>query len=299
MQNNKDTHRPVQRPSSTKEGVTTLLSEKYNDYRNRLRNTFYTATNFYVDYDQTILDNNYIRAMVGFNYETSKYEITSVQRNGLLFADSDNLNLALGDAITTSSNWEKWRIAGMFFRLNYNYKERYLLEVNGRYDGSSKFPTHQQWAFFPSVSGGWRLSEEPFWKVNSEIISDVKIRASYGSLGNGNIAAYNFLELLSISTSSYLVNGVKNKYTSAPGVIPESLTWEKATTTDVGGDIGFLSGRLRITGDYYIRKTKDMYTVGVTLPDVFGATSPKGNYADMTTRGWELSVSYRDTFPLI
>ena len=212
--------------------------------------------------------------------------------------DSKNINLALGESITTSGGYEKWRIGGGFFRLNYGFKDRYLLEVNGRYDGSSKFPTDQQWAFFPSASVGWRISEEPFWHVNENLFSDMKVRASYGSLGNGNVASYNFLELLAISTSDRVLNGAKNKYSSAPAVKPEGLTWETATTTNVGLDFGMLQGKLRFTGDAYVRKTTDMYTVGVTLPEVFGASSPKGNYADMTTKGWEISLTWRDRFDL-
>ena len=157
-----------------------------------------------------------------------------------------------------------WQVA--FSVWNYAFKDRYLLEVNGRYDGSSKFPTDQQWAFFPSVSGGWRVSEEAFWKVNPDLFSNLKIRASYGSLGNGNVSPYSFLELLSISTSGRVLNGLKNKYTSAPAVMPDGLTWETATTTDVGLDFGMLNNRLQFNGDYYIRKTTDMYTVGETLP---------------------------------
>ncbi len=295
---NNSIQRRVPVPYSTKKGQTVYLSEKYNDHKSSIRNTLYTATNLYAEYEDTFAYFHYIKGMMGYNYETSKYESTYVQRNGLLFPDSESLNLALGDAITTSSGWEKWRIAGAFFRLNYTFKDRYLLEVNGRYDGSSKFPKNQQWAFFPSVSTGWRISEEPFWKINRNFISDAKIRASFGSLGNGNVAPYSFMELLAIQTSDYIVNGIKNKYTKSPKVIPQSLTWETATTTDIGGDLGFLDGRLRLSGDYYIRKTTDMYTKGVTLPDVFGATSPEGNYADMTTRGWELSVNFRDKFLL-
>ena len=106
------------------------------------------------------------------------------------------------------------------------------------------------------------------------------------------------MELLSISTSGRVLNGALNKYTSAPAVLPEGLTWETATTTNVGLDFGMLKNKLRFTGDAYVRKTTDMYTVGVTLPVVFGATSPKGNYADMTTKGWEISLTYRDKFTL-
>lgn len=86
--------------------------------------------------------------MLGYNYEQSRFKSLEVQRNGLLLDASENINLALGDAITTAGGYNKWRVAGGFFRLNYAFKDRYLIEVNGRYDGSSKFPSNQQWAFF-------------------------------------------------------------------------------------------------------------------------------------------------------
>lgn len=292
------TQRRVPVPYSTYEGQTVELSTKYNDLKESNMRTEYIATNLYADYEDTFGDAHYFKGMIGYNYEQSTYKSTYVQRNGLLLDDSENINLALGDAITTSGGYNRWRVAGGFFRLNYAFKDRYLLEVNGRYDGSSKFPTDQQWAFFPSVSGGWRVSEEAFWKVNPELFSNLKIRASYGSLGNGNVSPYSFLELLSISTSDRVLNGLKNKYTSAPAVMPDGLTWETATTTDVGLDFGMLNNRLQFNGDYYIRKTTDMYTVGKTLPDVFGASSPKGNYADMTTKGWEITLTWRDQFTL-
>ena len=144
----------------------------------------------------------------------------------------------------------------------------------------------------PSVSGGWRVSEEAFWKVNPDLFSNLKIRASYGSLGNGNVSPYSFLELLSISTSGRVLNGLKNKYTSAPAVMPDGLTWETATTTDVGLDFGMLNNRLQFNGDYYIRKTTDMYTVGENASPMCSAPLlPKatmrhddqgmGNHADL------------------
>ena len=292
------TQRRVAVPYSTTEGVISYLSTKYNDLQEYKRETNYIATNIYADYEDTFNDAHYFKGMVGYNYEQSTSNGLKVLRNGLLFEDSENINMALGDAITTSGEYNRWRVAGGFFRFNYAFKDRYLVEVNGRYDGSSKFPVDQQWAFFPSISGGWRLSEEAFWNVKPEVLSDIKIRASYGSLGNGNVSPYSYMELLGISTSGRVLNGLKNKYTRAPGVMPDGLTWETATTTDIGADFGTLNGRLRFSGDYYIRKTTDMYTVGETLPDIFGATSPKGNYADMTTRGWEITLTWRDQFQL-
>ena len=115
-------------------------------------------------------------------------------------------------------------------------------------------------------------------------------------MGNGNVSPYSFLELLKIQTSTRVLNGLKNKYTSAPDVLPDGLTWETTTTSDIGLDMNLIKNKLSFSGDYYIRKTKDMYTVGQTLPDVFGATSPKGNYADLTTKGWELSLTWKDQF---
>ena len=295
---NSQTQRRVAVPYSTTEGVISYLSTKYNDLQEYKTETNYVATNIYADYEDTFNEAHYFKGMIGYNYEQSTYNGLKVLRNGLLFEDSENINMALGDAITTSGEYNRWRVAGGFFRFNYAFKDRYLVEVNGRYDGSSKFPVDQQWAFFPSISGGWRLSEEAFWNVKPEVLSDIKIRASYGSLGNGNVSPYSYMELLGISTSGRVLNGLKNKYTRAPGVMPDGLTWETATTTDIGADFGTLNGRLRFSGDYYIRKTTDMYTVGETLPDIFGATSPKGNYADMTTRGWEITLTWRDHFQL-
>ncbi len=296
--NEKMTERRVPVPYSNTVGKTVLLGSQYNDLKESDLETNYLATNIYSEYENTFAESHYFKGMVGYNYEQSRYKSLYVQRNGLLTEDSKNINMALGESINTSGNYNKWRIAGGFFRLNYGYKDRYLLEVNGRYDGSSKFPTNEQWAFFPSVSAGYRISEEPFWHVNDNLFSDLKIRASYGSLGNGNINPYSFMELFSINTSGRVLNGAKNKYTSAPAVLPDGLTWEKATTSNIGLDFGMLKRRLQFSGDAYIRKTTDMYTVGVTLPEVFGAGSPKGNYADMTTKGWEITLKWKDNFRL-
>lgn len=256
----------------------------------------YLATNLYAQYDQTFRKHN-VKLMAGMNYEQASYNYAYQHRNGKLFEQASNINLATG-SFDINNNAYRWRIGGGFFRANYSYDERYLLEVNGRYDGSSKFPTAQQWAFFPSASLGWRISKEPWFKVSDNIISNLKIRASYGSLGNGNISPYKFQETFSISTQNRLINGGKNLVTSAPAPIPTGLTWETATTTNFGLDLGMAAGRFNVTADYYIRKSTDMYVKGTELPSVYGASAPKGNYADMTTRGWELVVSWNDSFQM-
>jgi TonB-linked SusC/RagA family outer membrane protein len=236
--------------------------------------------------------------MVGYNYEQSIHKSLHSSRNGLMFPDAPDINFTNGSRVEINSGYEKWRIAGGFSRLNYAFKDRYLLEVNARMDGSTKFPVNQQWGFFPSVSAGWRISKESFWKVSDKALSDVKLRFSYGSLGNGTIASYNYRELFYITQMERLISAQLNQQTSAPGVIPDGLTWETSTTSNLGLDFSSLEGRLRFSGDAYIRRTTDMFAVGLDLPATFGATPPKGNYADMTTRGWEVTLRWKDQFAL-
>ncbi|MBR6002890.1 MAG: TonB-dependent receptor [Bacteroidales bacterium] len=260
----------------------------------------YIATNVYGEYENTFKQKHYLKGLLGFNYENRKDRNGTFTRYGLLTPDVQNINLAVGDEMTMSAGETRWNVAGFFARINYSYDNRYLFEVNGRYDGSSKFPVHSQWGFFPSASVAWRPSMEHFWKVNPMIVSNLKLRFSYGELGNGNVTAYSYLEKFSFSNlSSLIIDGVsKARYTSSPSQIPDNLTWETARTLDAGLDISFLKGKINLTADYYVRKSYNMFTVGPTLPDTYGASAPKGNYADMSTYGFELSLSYNDSFPV-
>ncbi|WP_205944101.1 TonB-dependent receptor [Pedobacter sp. HDW13] len=292
--NNNIEQKRVQVPYSNTRGVTAYVGTTTNDLLFDQRETQYLATNIYAEYENRFGTDHYLKAMVGYNYEQSTYNRIAVQRNGIIFEDATDLNLALGQSITTGGGYEQWAILGGFSRLNYAFKDRYLLEVNARYDGSSKFPADQRYGFFPSVSAGWRINKEPFWHVSDRLISDLKLRASYGSLGNGNIASYAFQEIFNISQSGVILNGVRPQTTRIPNVLPDGLTWETSTTSNFGLDLTMLSGRLSFTGDAYIRKTTDMFTFGLTPPAVFGADVPKGNYANLTTRGWELSLTWND-----
>jgi TonB-linked SusC/RagA family outer membrane protein len=288
----------VQVPYSVKPGATAFVGTTTNDLKQERNENQYIASNLYTEYENTFNSAHYLKVLVGYNYEQSTFQSGSAQRNGIIYPDANNLNLALGASSSIVGGYEKWVVLGGFSRINYAYKDRYLLEVNGRYDGSSKFPENQRFAFFPSVSGGWRVSEEPFWNVAPKILSDVKVRGSYGSLGNGSIASYVYQEQLAIALSSHILNGTRPNYTNNPSVIPDGLTWETATTTDIGFDFGMLDNRLTFVGDWFVRKTTDMYTIGLTPPAIFGATAPKGNYADLETKGWELSLNWRDKLTL-
>ena len=281
-------------------GVITYIGTPFTDdkFTNYYSTHEYISTNVYGEYEKTFAEKHYLKALAGFNYESRKDKNGTYTRSGLLTPDITNINLAVGDEMTMSGGETSWNVAGFFARINYSYDNRYLIELNGRYDGSSKFPVYSQWGFFPSASLAWRPSMEPFWKVNPNIISNLKVRFSYGELGNGNVAAYSYLENFTFGNlSSLYLNGMSDlRYTSIPSQIPDNLTWETARTTDFGLDVSFLKGKINFTGDYYIRKSYDMFTVGPTLPDTYGASAPKGNYADMNTYGYELSLSYDDSF---
>lgn len=298
---NKDfntTVKKVKSEFSRYEGVTETISGTQSYLSETIRNYEYLATNEYVEFEDTFAGKHYFKALLGYNYEQETYKNTYSYNDDLLTPDVTNINLAMGiDNRSITGDYYRWRTVGAFARINYAFADRYLIEVNGRYDGSSKFPQRQRWAFFPSVSVGWRLTEEPWFKVSKDAVSNIKFRASFGALGNSNVGNYAYDETFSFDNGR-IINGAKVRYTSAPAPIPESLTWETAQTLDFGLDMSFLKGRLSFTGDYYIRKTLDMYTVGPTLPDVFGASSPKGNYAEMTTRGYEMTIRWNDSFNL-
>ena len=211
----------------------------------------------------------------------------------------------LTDSKSLSSGFVRSQMVSVVGRVQYSYDDRYIVTASFREDGASQLSPGHKWAFFPSGAIAWRISEEPFLK-DVEWISNLKLRASYGALGNSNVDPYTYLETFGLSTfgtgsgdaARYLFGQAKLRYTSLPGQIPDNIGWETSKTFDVGLDAGFLNGRLNLTADYYIRKTVDMYTVGPTLPDTFGATAPKGNYADMSTYGYEIALSYNDSFKL-
>lgn len=274
------------------------------------RNTYSSLEN--VDYDKEYISSNitgnyepqfanpdhYLNVLLGWNLETQSYETITTYRRGLLYPTKPSFALMDGDYYTENQSGYEWAYVGFLYRVNYNYKNRYLAEFSGRYDGSSKFPSNQQWGFFPSGSVGWRISEESFMAPARTWLDNLKLRASIGSLGNGSVDPYLYLSTVPIKRTSVILDGGLQGYATTPGIVPSSLTWERATTYDVGLDFALLNNRLSATFDYYQRYTTDMYTVGPTLPAVLGASTPKGNNAEMKTRGWELSVEWRDRFTL-
>lgn len=288
---NKDQRKFFPVPYSIKPGETITAGLNYLADIDSTEN--YYAANLYGEFTETI-GNHSFKALAGGNLEHDQIRYRFSQRDGLLVEDLPDFNLATGLNYRLSGGGKDWATAGLFYRLNYAFKNKYLLEVNGRYDGSSKFPTDQAFGFFPSASAGWNISEEKFMAASRSWLDQFKVRASYGSLGNGNIAPYTFIQSIAPGTSSLIMNGNFVNYIQQPGVVPAGLTWEKSTTLDLGADVQLLKGRLSGTFDWYQRNTTDMITNGQPLPSVFGASVPRGNFADLETKGWEVSVTWAD-----
>lgn len=255
----------------------------------------YYVTNAYATYEKKISGHAF-KAMGGTNIESSEYSSLTAKRMGLYDADFPEQNLAYGDQ-TTNSAHSHWSVAGFFGRINYAFKDRYLLELNGRYDGSSSFPSNSQWGFFPSISGGYRVSEEAFMKKLQPYLSSFKLRASYGSVGNQDVGANAFISTITINPSyNWLISKGYSTSAGTPSAVASSLTWETVTTLDFGFDSRFFNDKLGITFDWYKRNTKDILGTGETLPSTFGGTAPKQNFGELETPGWELSVDYNHQF---
>ena len=171
---------------------------------------------------------------------------------------------------------------------------------NGRYDGSSRFPKGIRYGFFPSVSAGWRMSEESWFEPAKNVISNLKIRASYGKLGNNEVSDYGYIQTISSGASIDYVFGGTNKATGASISAPNAsdYSWEVVTSSNIGLDISFFNDRLTFTGDAYIRDTDGMFMAMADLPSVYGASAPKSNAASLRSKGWELAIEWKDNFML-
>ncbi|MCE5345312.1 MAG: TonB-dependent receptor [Bacteroidales bacterium] len=256
--------------------------------------TNYYAYNLYMDYTHSFGQHNF-KILLGDNIEMYKYKSIAVSRNGLIIEDLSDFNVTTGDVYSITGGGNEWSTTGLFSRINYDFKQKYLVEIDGRYDGSSKFPSSERFGFFPSISVGWRINEESFLKdITSNWLDNLKLRTSYGSLGNGEISPYLYVEQIKATKSSRILNGQLPYYTTNPSVLPDNFTWETSTTMDFGLDIDLFKSKLSGSFDWYKRTTTDMITAGPTLPVVFGATIPKGNYADLETKGFELSLRWND-----
>jgi TonB-linked SusC/RagA family outer membrane protein len=254
----------------------------------------YYATNIYASAHKEFGLHS-VKLLAGLNVEDSRYDSTFLQRDGIIDPSLTNIALLDGTNYTVSGGGNEWTIMGVFFRANYAYNDKYLLEINGRYDGSSKFPSNSRYGFFPSISAGWVISKESFMEATHGWMNNLKFRASVGSLGNGQINPYLFDPVMAVQQSTGIaLNGGYPTYTSNPNVLPTGLTWERSTTVDEGIDAAFWGNRLTVSFDYYDRYSTGMFTSGQPLPAVFGAAVPNGNNSNLRTMGWEFTPTWHN-----
>lgn len=267
---------------------------------NQNTNNQYYVFNAFAEYKLPLPSTHDLTAMVGFNQERGLFRFIGAQARGLITPNVIDLSATTGVQQTGGSK-QHTSLRGAFYRLNYIFKEKYLLELNGRYDGTSRFPTDSRFGFFPSFSAGWRISNEKFMSGASSWLDNLKIRASYGTLGNqiltngpnGPQIYYPYIATMGSGTSPYMFTNALIPIVTPAGLVSPSLTWETVISKNIGLDITALRGRLDASVDIYTRDTKDML-MDVSYPAILGTAAPKENAADLRTKGWELSLGWRD-----
>ncbi|WP_374165051.1 TonB-dependent receptor [Arcticibacter sp. MXS-1] len=261
--------------------------------------------NIFGEYSKTLNNVHSFKVLAGFNQELNRSKKITAAKQDVSSLELNDLNLATGDA-TAAGGSREYALRGYFYRLNYSYKDKYLFESNGRYDGTSRFPSGNRFGFFPSASLGWVASSEDFFKPLSRVISSLKIRASVGSLGNQEInngddadrKYYPYILAMRSGTAAYMLDGIRANYYRSPDPVSADLTWENIVSYNGGIDVGLLNNQLNISFDRYVRNTSNMLDDGTPLPSVFGGTIPLLNVASLRTQGFELSMNWNSRFNL-
>lgn len=264
----------------------------YSTYRMQKSSTDYNAANVYATYNHKWNEKHDFTAMVGLNVEKYSNQNLAANRNEMINDEMPSLSQAVG-VLTASDSFTDNAILGTFYRFNYAFKDKYLLEATGRYDGSSKFPKGHRFGFFPSFSAGWRINQENFLK-DVKWLSNLKIRGSWGSIGNQNISEYGYLPTMSSANAQWGINGQKPITLNTPVLVRSNFTWEEVQTGNFGLDWGLFNNRLSGSFDIFRRKTMNMLGPGADYPSALGADAPLQNAANMFTRGWELAMNWND-----
>jgi TonB-linked SusC/RagA family outer membrane protein len=265
-------------------------------------------TNLYSEYSKTLAEKHFFKIMGGFQTELFNSRMFNASKNGIMVASLPTLNTTDGNDINgkptppiVNGTYHRWATAGFFGRLNYDYEGKYLLEANLRYDGSSRYRASQRWNLFPSVSVGWNMAREGFWEDNISFINTMKLRASYGQLGNQKARENSndfyptyLTQRVSAGAGSWLIDGVRPNIASSPLPISTTLTWETVKSYDIGLDWGLFNNKLTGSFDWFLRETLNMVGPAPTLPATYGITVPQINNTDQKTSGFEFEIAYND-----
>ena len=263
-------------------------------YDNRYKQNYY-AVNVYTDYSHSFGKHNG-KVLLGLNYERYNQDNMWASGTDLTTEDKPFLSQTQSNKKNGDGYWNR-ATAGYFGRFNYDYDGKYLAEFNIRYDGSSRFLRDQRWNWFPSFSLGWNVAREAFFEKYTNVVNTLKVRGSWGELGNQNTDNwYPFYRIIDYKQNNggWLVNGLKPNTAAESSLVSALLGWEKTQTLNIGFDLGMLDNRFNLNFDYFQRKSIDMVGPGQELPTILGIAVPNVNNLNMTSKGWELQVSWRD-----
>lgn len=261
-------------------------------YKETKNQNSYNALNLFATYNKRIAGHE-VTLTAGINSEHSNFEGLWANRLQMINDDLPSIGQGIG-LITAGDDFSEYTIFGAFYRMNYSYKDKYLFEASGRYDGSSKFPENNRFGFFPSFSAGWRISEENFMTSLKSVISNMKLRASWGSIGNQNIDPYQYTPGMESFLSNWIRSGQKATSLKPPALVRSNFTWEEVRTANGGIDFGAINNKVTASFDIFRRTTLNMLGPGADYPSVIGASAPLQNAADMRTTGWEFQVGWHD-----
>jgi TonB-linked SusC/RagA family outer membrane protein len=265
------------------------IGQKYEAFSKLIYNQFSAQ----ISYEKT-LGSHYFKVLGGGNAQDYLRRNVTATRNGYSFDGYEELNNGNSTSQANSGTRLEYAQASLFGRLNYSYASRYLLEFSWRYDGSSRFIRDYRWGFFPSVSAGWRISEESFFKPLKNHIDHLKLRASWGSLGNESLTSfYPYASTIALGGNAYWFDNTQLFGGAQTVASNELVSWEKSTQIDAGLDAGLWNNRLTLSFDYYVRQITDMLQ-SFTIPYMVGLDPAMQNAGDMRVNGWDFTVTWRD-----
>ena len=246
-------------------------------------------------YDWNLNDNNKFKFMLGLNSVGNVSAYNWSQTTQLIDINNPQFDLATGLQTTSGgANWESQ--FGVFGRVNYNYKDKYLAEANLRYDGTSKFPNALKWRWFPSFSAGWRITEEPWMEWSKPYLSSLKLRGSWGTIGDQTVSNSLYIPTMGGSMSNFIIGAARLYQFGTPASVAANITWQDITTLDMGIDARMFKGDLGISFVYFRRDTENMIVPQEGLPATYGTTAPRGNNGSLRTNGYEIQLDYNHRF---
>lgn len=252
----------------------------------------YLTGQLVAEYSKLFKEVHDVKILGGWSAEEDTYKNLKGERTDIVGNELPALNLGSTEGWSNAAGESDWALLSGFMRVNYAFDSRYLIEANFRADASSRFSKKNRWGVFPSASLGWRVTEEKFMK-NQSVFSNLKLRLSWGQLGNqSGLGYYDYIAQYVVG-GYYPFESTLGQWAVNNTLPSEDRTWETVEMKNIAIEMGFLNNRLSVTGEYYVKRNKDML-VGIELPSIIGVNVPTGNYGELKVNGWEMSVGWRD-----